>query len=518
MQHSPEWKALIAHFQKIKNTSLSELFNQQPERGTLFSLESLGLYLDYSKNHINRETLKLLEDFSQSKHLKKQTKALFSGEIVNTSENRPALHTALRDLDNSFSIDTKQFKKIDEAREKTLKLAEKLITGELKNPEGNPFKHLVCLGIGGSYLGPKFVTDALENFNQSNIDIQFIASIDPTALVKVLKAVNIKECLFFIASKSFNTLETLQSANTIKQALAESGVKSENLAKHFSAATHNIEAAKKFPCDEGLILPIEESIGGRFSLWSSIGLPIAAALGTDNFLQLLKGAHSLDKHFFSEEPEANLPILLAFIAFWYQTFFEANTRTIIPYSHKLKTLPAYLQQLEMESLGKTTSKSGEPITQNTGAIIWGSEGPNSQHAFHQLLLQGSHTIPSDFIAITHSEQQKEAHRILNTQCIAQSQALAFGETNTDTQKTVLGNQPSNTLFLNELNPHNLGSLLSLYEHKVFVQSVLMNINAFDQWGVELGKKLTKQIYKQEQDYSANSFDSSTKTLLNRIKE
>ncbi len=520
MNHQKSWKALVEHQSIISKQSLSELFAQEPKRGELYSARFIGsdceLFFDYSKNHLNAHTISHFLSLAEECELKENISSLFTGKAVNKSENRPALHTALRDIKNENGISAELHRDISDERKKMLSLATQLKQEKLLNSQGKKFKHLVCIGIGGSYLGPKLVIDALNSKqNQQSPSIHFIANIDPAALHETIEPLSLEHCLFFIASKSFTTLETLQNAQVVKKLLQEKGLQGPELSQHFIAATENIEAAQAFGCTAERILKVWDFVGGRYSLWSSIGFPIAIALGEKGFLNLLSGAQQMDQHFAETPLDKNLPFLLAATSLWYQNFFSAPSRALIPYDHKLKTLPAFLQQLEMESLGKNVDTSNQNIKINTGAIIWGSEGSNSQHAFHQLLHQGSHLVPCDFIVCKHSKYDQKQHTVLLAQCLAQSRALMIGNDDGEPYKTLPGNNPSNTLILDQLSPSNLGALLALFEHKVFTQAALLNINPFDQWGVEFGKKIAKEIsgnMTPNQD-----FDPSTNSLIRFLR-
>jgi glucose-6-phosphate isomerase len=516
MENSPAWSLLADHYQLIKNIHLNDFFKQDQTRGARYYLEESGIYLDYSKNNFSEQTLKLLLGLAEEKHLKERINALINGEKVNRSEGRAALHTSLRDPNNINGINTDTFNTIQNAQQHMFSLLSKVESGDFKNRKNKAFKHLVCLGIGGSYLGPKFIIDALQNKQRKTLSVHFVANIDPEALEQKLSVLNIEECLFFIASKSFSTLETLQNAKQVKLKLKEIGLNENELNQHFIAATENIDAAIDFGCREQNILPIWDFVGGRFSLWSSIGFPIAVALGKQNFLDLLAGAHEMDRHFIETDFDKNMPVILALIAIWYQNFFDAPSRAVIPYSHNLKTLPAYLQQLEMESLGKSVTQDNKVIDYSTGAIIWGSEGSNSQHAFHQLLHQGTHLIPCDFLVCKYSRSNQAQQDILFSQCVAQSRALMIGNEITSIEKQHEGNRPSNTLVLEDIQPKTLGALIALYEHKTFVQGSLLDINPFDQWGVELGKVIGNDIEIALK--TDTQLDSSTDSLIDHYQK
>jgi len=518
MNTSVSWLALEQHYQIIKNSNLLSLFNADSERGKKFALEFSGLYFDYSKNHINQETINLFSRLANESQLKNTIEDLFTGKIVNKSENRPALHSALRDINNTSGINKEIHTNILAAQEKTASLANQLKNKQIKNRHGKSIEHLICLGIGGSYLGPKLVIDALQDANDKNILIRFVASIDPNALHEATSDLNLEECVFFIASKSFNTLETLTNAKVIKDKLLKLGLNQTEISNHFIAATENIQAALDFGCIETRILPLWDFIGGRFSLWSSIGFPVLVSIGNEKFHELLNGAYEMDRHFLESPFEKNMPFLLACISIWYQNFFNASTHAVIVYDHKLKIFPAFLQQLEMESLGKSVNTDGEELTTQSGAIIWGSEGPNSQHAFHQLLHQGLHLIPCDFLVCKHSPINQQQQDIIFSECVAQSRTLMIGSTNKNAHENVKGNKPSNTIVLNKLAAKELGALLALYEHKIFVQAALLDINPFDQWGVQLGKVIGKEIAETLKNNTQNALDSSSDALIKYYKK
>ena len=516
MKNKSTYQNLLTHRTYFDNTSLDDLFKNHPERADDFFLTIGEIYLDYSKNHINAESMKLLFEFAKEQNIQQKINDLFSGKIVNLSENRPALHTALRAKQdhgiilNNYNIHDE----VNKTRQRMLRFAKKLNSGEVKGCTGKPVKHFIVLGIGGSYLGPEFVIDALKPFHSSPITITFIANIDESELEQSLQNLDLDECLFFIASKSFTTLETLTNAQSIQQRFMDNGYNKQDFQYHFLAASSNTQAALEFGITPENIYPLWDWVGGRFSLWSSIGLPILIAVGEQNYQNFLNGAFEMDEHFLNSPLHQNMPLTLALLSFWYQQFFGVSSHALIPYAHNLKTFPTFLQQLDMESLGKSLSSKGEVLDYPTGAIIWGSEGTNSQHSFHQLLHQGSHLIPVDFmVSLKPDYPANKNHALLYAQCLAQSRALMLGNKTLKAEQQCTGNKPSNTLVLNSINPHSVGALIALYEHKVFAQSILLNINAFDQWGVELGKKTGKEITQALQNQKYTGFDASTNNLL-----
>lgn len=517
-KNSAARQALQKHSEEFKRKEfrLSTLFDADSNRFKEYSLSHEGLLLDYSKNLITPETTSLLVDLAKQSQLRAAIDAMFRGDEINTTEQRAALHVALRDP----SPDTNT----PEVRE-TLERMERLVTevhgGSWKGYSGKAITDVVNLGIGGSDLGPAMVCDALSPFSSAKLNVHFVSNIDPSHLHNILKNLRAETTLFVVASKSFSTLETLKNAEAAREWLLQQ-TDATATAKHFVAITTNLRAATQFGIEEQNLYPLWDWVGGRFSLWSAIGLPIALALGMDGFRQLLAGAHSMDEHFRSAPLEKNIPVILALVNFWYREYFDAHSTAVVPYSQRLNLLPSFLQQLCMESLGKSVDMQGAPIEYNTGDIIWGTAGTNGQHSYFQLLHQGTEFIPVDFIAAANSdaEGRPEAHQQLLANCFSQSLALMEGKLDTDSRhKTVAGNKPSNTLLLEELNPYNLGMLLALYEHKVFTLSVLWNINAFDQWGVELGKKLSTKVFAaMSTETGLEGLDESTQGLIQKVQQ
>jgi glucose-6-phosphate isomerase len=500
---------------KVKEFRLSALFGAGANRFQEYSLSHEGLLLDYSKNFVNSETIPLLLDLATQSQLTPAIDAMFRGEIINTTEQRAALHVALRDPKVRTSTP-----EVSATLERMETLATELHSGRWTGYSGKVITDVVNIGIGGSDLGPAMVCDALKPFATGKLNVHFVSNIDPSHLENTLKELQAETTLFVIASKSFATLETLKNAEAAREWLLQQADASAT-AKHFVAITTNLNAATEFGIDEANLYPLWDWVGGRFSLWSAIGLPIALAVGMDGFRQLLAGAHSMDEHFRTAPLEKNMPVILALLTFWYREYFDAHSTAVIPYSQRLNLLPSFLQQLCMESLGKSVDKQGAPIKHNTGDIIWGTAGTNGQHSYFQLLHQGTEFVPVDFIAAANSDVQggAEAYQHLLANCFSQSLALMEGKLDTDSiHKIVAGNKPSNTLLLEELNPYNLGMLLALYEHKVYALSVLWNINAFDQWGVELGKRLSTKVFAaMSADTDQELFDESTQGLIQKAQ-
>lgn len=540
-QHSlnsrfPSWQALNKKRQEWNKKTLADEFRKDNKRAKEFSLSACDLFLDYSKNHIDTETFKLLTQLTEEAELKEKISALFSGKKINNTENRKALHTALR----SPQASNDEERAVHDTLEKMAVFAKKIHNEDWRGFTGKPIKNVVNIGIGGSDLGPRMVTAALKPFHLPQLRLHFVSNIDGADIASCLADLAPETTLFILASKSFTTLETLENAKTARRWLKKSGCEGGDIAKHFVSITSNIKAATEFGIHADNIFPMWDWVGGRYSLWSAIGLPIALAIGFDNFKLLLSGAHEMDEHFRSAEAKDNLPVVQALIAFWYNQFWDAQSQVILPYNNLLKFFPAFLQQLDMESLGKGVDRDGNTIDYPTGMIIWGSEGTNGQHSFHQLLHQGNRCIPADFIISKESEydlENQQEHLIAC--CLSQSQALLQGKSLEQAKQELLddgydekqteliakhkvipGNRASTTLVMEELSPKNLGALIALYEHKVFVLSVLSNTNAFDQWGVELGKQLSGPIVAalKNQAGDVEELDASTRQLIDRLSK
>lgn len=531
---SAAWQALQRHADTLRQTTLNELFTANPQRGGQFSARAGSIYFDYSKDHLTEQTMALLLDLAGTANLSEAINDLFAGRPVNNTEHRPALHVALRSGGRGNSgVD----REAGIVLERVCEFAAQVRQGAIRGSTGKPFQTIVNLGIGGSDLGPRLVVEAFPGLHHPNIDSHFVASIDSDDLSAALAQCSPDTTLFIVSSKSFSTLETLTNANAAQAWLRKAGIAERDIARHFVAATGHPAGAVALGISPGRIFPVEDGVGGRYSLWSAIGLPIAIALGPDIFKQILGGAYEMDEHFHKTPFAHNLPVIHGLQAIWHINFRSYKSRAVLPYVHNLRGLPNYLQQLIMESLGKSTTKDGLNITYPTGQVIWGSEGTNGQHSFHQLLLQGTETASIDFIATRTAHCESTSHHQLASNCFAQSKALMQGKSITGAYEELLaggasedqarllarhravpGNRPSNTLLLDELGPHSLGSLLAFYEHSVYVQSVIWNINAFDQWGVELGKKMGNELFSLLNESASDSarhdhLDSSTRTLL-----
>jgi glucose-6-phosphate isomerase len=517
-ENTSAWKALRKHSEWFKREDfhLSSLVSNDKNRFQNNSIIHEGLLFDYSKNYLQQDTLPLLIDLAQQQQIPAAIEAMFRGEKINNTEQRAALHVALRDPAASD-----QYPEVGAALAKMETLIAAVHSGKWQGYTGKAITDVVNIGIGGSDLGPAMVCDALSTFATTEINIHFVSNIDPAHLQNTLKKLRPETTLFIVASKSFSTLETLNNAKSAQQWLLQEAKSSAATGKHFVAITTNSAAALQFGIEERNIFPLWDWVGGRFSLWSTIGLPIALLLGIDGFRQLLAGAHSMDEHFRTSKLSENIPVISALLGFWYREFFNAHSSATIPYSQRLNLLPSFLQQLYMESLGKSANNQGGTFGYKTGEVVWGNAGTNGQHSYFQLFHQGTEFVPVEFIAVANATggENTESQQHLLANCFSQSLALMNGKTNNKfTYKHVQGNKPSNTILLEELNAYNLGKLLALYEHKVYVLSVIWNINAFDQWGVELGKELSQQLFVAMSDPASTSdLDDSTQGLIQQSK-
>ena len=531
------WKKIKNYSKAISKTSIHKMFRDNKNRFNNFSLELDNLLFDYSKNHIDKNIIKLFFDLLDEINIKKKISGLFNGEKINKTENRPALHFLLR---GSYNNSTKNIfeNNVKKCVNNLKTFSKNFENGKIKGFTGKKIKNVINIGIGGSDLGPKMVCEALKFYSNRNINNFFISNIDPSNLTEVLKQVKAEESIFMISSKSFGTIETLKNSSICKDWFLSTAKEKKYFKNHFYGITANEKEAISFGINKNNIFPIWDWVGGRYSLWSAVGLPIILSIGFDNFNQLLKGAYEIDYHFQKEPYEKNIPIILACIGILYNNFMKHETHAVFPYDNYLKYFPAYLQQADMESNGKNISNNSDKINYETGPIIWGDIGTNSQHAFFQLIHQGTKNIPCDFIGFTNSNNEKDdLHEILLSNLIGQSRALMKGkkideikkefENKKDIKNLDLliksklfnGNKPSNTFLFNKLNPYNLGRLIAIYEHKIFIQGSIWNINSFDQWGVELGKDLSNEIYKiikNKKNYAG--VDSSTKGLLDFINK
>lgn len=527
---------LQTHHTKISHTHMRQLFEDDINRFTAFSLQTTHLFLDYAKNRIVPDTMRLLIELAESAHLREHIDALFAGKNVNTTEHRPALHTALRDFSNTpLYVDGVNIKdNIKNTLTMMGRFVSKLHEDAWKGYDGQAIKDVVHIGIGGSHLGPTMVVEALSHhFNQWQGNCHFVSSLDAAELDQTLKHLNPATTLFIIASKTFSTQETLINAQRAKQWISNAAGNEKNIGHHFIAITAETERALKWGISNDHIFAMWDWVGGRYSFWSSMGLSIAITIGMDQFEALLAGAHDMDTHFQQAAFQENMPIILALLNFWYSVFFQASTRAILPYDYRLRSLPRYLQQLTMESNGKSVRWDGRSLNMPSAPVLFGEKGSDGEHSFYQLLLQGTHLIPCDFIATLHHYGSEPTQPLLLSHCFAQSRALMLGKTKKEViatmlkqgfteaeakkyapHKMVAGNQPSNTLLMRELTPHALGALIALYEHKTFVEGVLWSINSFDQYGVELGKQLAEDITQRLTGNDETlTFDASTEGLL-----
>lgn len=517
---SVAWNKLIKLSEQFRKDDfrLSELF-VEGDRFVCFSLEHEDLLLDYSKNFITQEIMKTLRELAENMQLHSSIESMFSGGMINPTEKRAALHTALRipEKENAHTEVTDCLNKMES-------FVGKIHSGEWKGHSGQQITDIVNLGIGGSDLGPSLICDALHDYALNIVTVHFVSNIDPSHLDDTLKNLNPKTTLFVVASKSFTTLETHQNALVAKEWIMASAKCDTAIQKHFIAVTTNSIAAKEFGINEENLYPIWDWVGGRYSLWSAIGISIALSIGMTRFKELLSGAHSMDTHFRSTAFDKNLPVIMALLTIWYTGFLGARSSALTPYSYRLQKLPAYAQQLYMESLGKSITKDDQPVATRTGEVLWGASGTNGQHSYFQFLHQGTELIPVDFIAFVEptikGSSAKNRHQHLLCNCFSQSHILMKGTPKNELRhKAIRGNKPSNTLLIRKLNPHNIGTLLALYEHKTFVQSIVWNINAFDQWGVEFGKAMSEKLFDTfTSTNNKNKFDSSTQHLIEFVKK
>jgi glucose-6-phosphate isomerase len=519
--NTPVWHNLQHHQQSISGIHMRDMFADDPDRAIRFSIELDGIYIDYSKHRITSETLDLLFSLADQCELKNRIDKLFNGYPLNFSEQRPALHTALRSpAASSIKAGITEISGlIHDELSRMGHFVDKLSAGAIKGYSGKSINTLINIGIGGSDLGPRLACDALQDFKTSTLSVYFVANIDSREINTALSGTDPETTMFIVSSKSFSTEETLTNAETARQWLIKQGCIEPE--KHFIAITANHTAAEKYGITSEYIFKIWDWVGGRYSVWSAMGLPIAASIGMDNFHKFLAGAHYMDEHFHARPLVKNIPIILGLLDIWYINFFNARSLAIIPYAQSLQHLPGYLSQLIMESNGKFIDLDNQPVDYNTSAVILGNTGTNVQHAFMQLLHQGTHLIPVDFLlGKYHSENQKEHQNILVANCIAQGEALMAGNSHNQDKnepgyKKIPGNNPSTTIMYDQLTPYTLGMLLALYEHRTFVQASIWNINPFDQWGVELGKNISASLNKALT--SQNTFTDHDSSTINLIK-
>lgn len=531
------WKKLNSNFKTLSSKTLTEYFEEDPDRVNKLSINWESFYVDYSKNRLDKSTIDLLVSLAEEAGLKKGVEAYFSGEEINETEGRAVLHTALRTQDSTpVLVKGKNILPgINQAKKEMYNFADKVISGVWKGHTGKSIQNIVNIGIGGSDLGLAMVTEALE-FYQNHLNIYFVSNVEGDHVNEVIKKINLETTLFVIVSKTFTTQETLSNAQTLRKWFLNHAPQVA-VEKHFVAVSTNQKKVTEFGVSPENIFSMNDWVGGRFSLWSTVGMSICLAVGPEHFENLLKGAGAMDQHFRRASFDQNIPVLLAMITVWYNNFWDSESEVIIPYSHYLRNLPAYLQQGIMESNGKGVDRNGNPVDYQTGTIIWGASGTNAQHAFFQLMHQGTKLIPADFIGFTKPLYPKNNHQDkLISNFFAQTQALMLGKneamvrtelesqgmSNTEIEallpfKVFEGNRPSTTLLIEELTPYNLGALIAMYEHKIFVQGVIWNIFSYDQWGVELGKQLANNILNDFESGKLDHHDASTKKLIQRYQ-
>ena len=537
---SNAWKSLEDHFNTVESIHMRDLFKNDTNRFANLSLTATNITLDYSKNRLTEQTLPLLISLAKEAQLETARTKMFSGEAINVTEQRAVLHTALRNFSNNpVMVDGEDvMPEVTETLEKVANFVNNISNGTLKGFSGKAFTDVISIGIGGSFLGPKIMSEALKPYQQKQLKVHFIANVDACHITDVLAKSNPETTLIVTSSKTMTTQETLRNANTAKDwFLASAPV--EAVPQHFACVSSNIEGAKEFGILEENIFPMWDWVGGRYSVWSAIGLPLALSIGFDNYKAFLEGAYEMDEHFQTAPLEENMPVILALLGVWYRNFHNAQSHVLLPYYHYLRGLPAYVQQLDMESNGKSVTMDNNDVDYATGPIIWGSEGTNGQHSFHQLLHQGDTIIPADFmLPLQPHHDVANHHDMLASNCFGQTQALMEGQSKEEilalladqdlteeelatlsSHKVMKGNKPSNTLLFDKLCPKTLGNLIAMYEHKVFVQGVIWQVNSFDQWGVELGKALGNQVLSKISDKEeALTMDASTNGLIDLYRQ
>jgi glucose-6-phosphate isomerase len=529
----PAWKALEEHYQEIRHVHLRTLFAEDPKRGQRLALEAAGIYLDYSKNRVTDDTLRRLLQLAETAGLRERINAMFRGDKINVTENRPVLHVALRaPKDQAIFVDGKNVvPEVHAVLDKMTAFANRVRSGQWQGYTGKRIRNIVNIGIGGSDLGPHMAYEALKYYSDRNLTFRFVSNVDATDFVEAVHDLDPAETLFIVSSKTFTTQETLTNARSARAWCLKTLGDEQAIAKHFVAVSTNAQEVAKFGIDTNNMFGFWDWVGGRYSLDSAIGLSLMIAIGPEHFREMLAGFHEMDEHFRTAPFERNLPVLLGLIGIWYNNFFGAETVAILPYDQYLERLPAYLQQLDMESNGKHVDLDGRTVNYQTGPIIWGQPGTNGQHAFYQLIHQGTKLIPCDFIGFCQPlNPLKPHHDLLMANFFAQTEALAFGKTSEEVaadgvpdfqvpHRTFEGNHPTNTILATRLTPELLGKLIALYEHKVFVQGTIWHINSFDQWGVELGKVLANRITPELESTAESrpTHDSSTNTLIQRYR-
>lgn len=527
------WQKIQDHFEKMNQTSMKDLFASDSERASKFYIQWNDFLVDYSKNIANQETLDLLLELANEVQLKQAISSYFEGDIINQTENRAVLHTALRAKESAkVMVDgVNVMPEIYSAKNKIKNFSNEVISGNKKGFTGKTFTDIVNIGIGGSDLGPAMIVEALQ-FYKNHLNVHFVSNVDGDHVNEIIKKLNPETTLFVVVSKTFTTQETLSNAETIRSWFLQSATQ-EDVAKHFVAVSTNLQKVTEFGINPDNVFPMWDWVGGRFSLWSAVGLSVSLAVGFDNFDKLLKGANEMDEHFKNESFGKNIPVILALLSIWYNNFFGAESEALIPYTQYLQKLAPYLQQGIMESNGKSIGRDGKSVNYQTGTIIWGEPGTNSQHAFFQLIHQGTKLIPTDFIGFKNSLYgNKDHHDKLMSNFFAQTEALLMGKTEAQVKaefekqgisgekvdfllpfKVFTGNKPTNTILINKLTPETLGALVAMYEHKIFVQGIIWNIFSYDQWGVELGKQLANSILDEIVSKELKTHDSSTSFLL-----
>ena len=541
LNRSATWKVLEEHFEEIGQSHMRDMFERDPERFEKFSLKLNDILFDYSKNIIDSRTMEYLHRLADDCDIEQWINKMFDGEPINNTESRAVLHTALRNRDGlPILVDGEDvMPAVCEEQKRVKKLAEAIRTRSWRGYYDQPITDVVNIGIGGSHLGPLMVTEALSPYSLHDLNVHYVSNVDENHINDTLEHLNPATTFFIIASKSFTTQDTMVNAETARQWHINKVGNDEHIDKHFSAVSSNVEAAKKFGIDEDNIFQMWDWVGGRYSLWSAISLPIVIAIGEDNFDELLQGAYEADLHFKNAPLEKNIPVNMALLGIWYNNFFDAQATTVLPYDQHLHKFPAYLQQADMESNGKSVDRQGDVVDYTTGPVLFGEIGIAAQHAFFQLLHQGTKLVPADILApVSNFHCIARHHRALMSNVFAQTEALMKGKTEQEAyaelkgegldeeaikallpNKIFPGNRPTSTFLFNSLNPVTLGSLIALYEHKIFVQGIIWNINSFDQWGVELGKQLASGILQElNDDVMTDSHDSSTNGLINYYKE
>ncbi|MEW7973436.1 MAG: glucose-6-phosphate isomerase [Candidatus Thiodiazotropha endolucinida] len=536
INQTDEWMALEKHWAEVEPLQMRDLFQQGPERAEQMSIRQCGIMLDYSKNRINARSMNLLLELAQAVDVDGWRRRMFSGERLNITENRAVLHVALRNRSNQpIWFDGEDvMPSVNAVLQRMEALSESVRCGDWKGYTGKPISDVVNIGIGGSNLGPLMVCEALKPYQKPDLRMHFVSNVDGTHIVDTVSALDPETTLFIIASKTFTTQETLTNAVTARKWLLDELHDEAAVARHFVAVSTNAEAVSRFGIDTANMFEFWDWVGGRYSLWSAIGLPIAIAIGMRNFFELLEGAHEMDQHFLHADLSENMPVIMALLGIWYIDFAKTRTHAILPYDQYLRYLPDYLQQADMESNGKRVTRFGRPVDYLTGPVVWGTAGTDGQHAYYQLIHQGTQLIPCDFIIPVNSHNETgDHHEKLFANCLAQTEALLRGKTRTEAREEMEqaglepeqivdllphrifpGNRPSNTLLVDQITPSRLGSLIALYEHKIFIQGVIWRINSFDQWGVELGKQLAGVILPELLDGQQSSrHDSSTQGLI-----